>query len=152
MSSIGFPLSRTGKIVVSVMSDAGNIVTPVTLNGLNVLNFQLSQLRGGACGARPRPQEQDRYQQFQHEEIQRSDSIKPDCDIAILVSNLRFARIESLIPRCSVRLEFSICRMPFAPRFELTKLEFRALDVAAPDVHGSAAGVDDRLMSGVVET
>ena len=41
--------------------------------------------------------------------------------------------------------------MPFASRFELTKLEFRALDVAAPDVHRSANGVDDRLVSGVVE-
>jgi hypothetical protein len=42
--------------------------------------------------------------------------------------------------------------MPFASRFELTKLEFRALDIPAPDVDGSTAGVDDRLMSGVVET
>lgn len=39
----------------------------------------------------------------------------------------------------------------FEPRPLLTKFEFRALDVAAPNVHGSAAGVDDRLMSGVVE-
>ena len=33
----------------------------------------------------------------------------------------------------------------------LTKLEFTALHVAAPDVHRSAAGIDDRLVSGVFE-
>ena len=35
---------------------------------------------------------------------------------------------------------------------KLTKLEFAALDVAAPDVDRSAARVDDRLVSGVVES
>ena len=41
--------------------------------------------------------------------------------------------------------------MLFASRFELTKLEFAALDVPAPEVHRSAAGVDNGFMSGVVE-
>src|SRR6266516_4071372 len=35
---------------------------------------------------------------------------------------------------------------------KLTKLEFRTLDVTAPDIDGSAAGIGDRLMSGVFET
>lgn len=34
----------------------------------------------------------------------------------------------------------------------LPKLEFRALDVAAPDVDGSTTGIHDRLMGGIVET
>ena len=33
----------------------------------------------------------------------------------------------------------------------LTKLELTALHVAAPDVHRSAAGIDDWLVSGVFE-
>ena len=34
----------------------------------------------------------------------------------------------------------------------LSKLEFRALDVAAPDIDGAANRIDDRLMCGVVES
>src|SRR3970040_1735896 len=34
----------------------------------------------------------------------------------------------------------------------LAELEFRALDVAAPDVDGTTAGIHDRLMGGIVET
>ena len=34
----------------------------------------------------------------------------------------------------------------------LPKLEFRALDVAAPDINRAACGIDDRLMCGIVKT
>ena len=34
----------------------------------------------------------------------------------------------------------------------LAKLEFRTLDVSAPDIDGAADWIDHRLMSGVVET
>ena len=37
-------------------------------------------------------------------------------------------------------------------RSESPELKLRTLHVAAPDVAGSAAGISDRLMSGVVET
>jgi hypothetical protein len=39
------------------------------LNGLKLLNFQLSQVPGGAGGASHRRQKQDRYEQFRDETI-----------------------------------------------------------------------------------
>jgi len=57
---------------VSVIPDAGNIERferNKAIERLERFNFQLSQLRGGACGASHRRQKPDRYQQFQDEEV-----------------------------------------------------------------------------------
>src|SRR5688572_27073837 len=61
----------------------------------------------------------------------------------------RCAALPALAQRDQLRVKFST--RGFLDVSALTKLEFRALHVAAPDVHRSAAGIDDRLVSGVFE-
>ena len=71
--------------------------------------------------------------------------------------------LQIAVPRCSMKYrQASVCvdcklaerlrvEVELRPRrsLYLPKFEFRVLDVAAPDIDGSAGRIDDRLMVGI---